>query len=106
MKSYFLQAVLLGAVVSVTASADATAGKALYATKCLACHGATGEAKESMAKMLKVTIPALGSKEVQAKSDADLKKVVTAGQGKMKPVTGLADGQVADVLAFVRTLKK
>jgi hypothetical protein len=39
-------------------------------------------------------------------SDADLKKVITAGSGKMKPVAGLMPAQVDDVVAFVRTLKK
>ena len=106
MKSYFLQAVLLGAVATVAASADAAAGKATYTAKCQTCHGADGVAKESMSKMLKVTIAPLGSKEVQAKSDADLKKVITTGQGKMKPIAGLADAQVTDVVAYVRTLKK
>jgi hypothetical protein len=56
--------------------------------------------------MFSVTLPALGSKEVQGKSDADLKKVITEGHGKMKPVSGLDEKQVADVVAFVRTLKE
>ena len=42
---------------------------------------------------------------MQGKSDADLKKVVTVGYEKMKPVKGLADKDVANVIAFVRTLK-
>jgi hypothetical protein len=58
-----------------------------------------------MAKMLKVEMRALGSKEVQAQSDVDLKKVITQGKGKMKGVSGLSDKQVDDVVAFVRTLK-
>jgi hypothetical protein len=48
----------------------------------------------------------LGSKDVQSKSDAELKKIITEGNGKMKPVGGLDDKQVADVIAFVRTLKE
>ncbi len=48
---------------------------------------------------------ALGSKEVQAKSDADLKKIITQGTGKMKPVASVTGKQVDDVVAFVRTLK-
>ena len=42
--------------------------------------------------------------EVQAKSDADLKKVITAGSGKMKPAKGLTDADVANVVAYLRTL--
>ena len=55
--------------------------------------------------MLKVTMRNLSSKEVQAKSDAELTKVITAGQGKMKPVTGLSEAKAADVVAYLRTLK-
>jgi mono/diheme cytochrome c family protein len=48
---------------------------------------------------------ALGSAEVQAKSDADLKKDIVAGNGKMKAVA-ISDAQATDVVAFIRTLKK
>ncbi len=48
----------------------------------------------------------LGRVEIQAKSNADLKKVITDGHGKMKPVGGLDEKQVTDVVAFVRTLKE
>ncbi len=85
---------------------DAAKGKAVYAKRCGTCHGPEGEPKEAVAKMMKVEIPHIGSKEVQAKSDDDLKKVVTAGQGKMKAVTGLSDADVADLIAFMRTLAK
>ncbi len=85
---------------------DAAKGKAVYAKRCGTCHGPAGEPKAAVAKMMKVEIPHIGSKEVQAKSDDDLKKVVTAGQGKMKAVTGLSDADVADLVAFMRTLAK
>ena len=44
---------------------------------------------------------ALGSKEVQAKKDADLKKDIVEGNGKMKPVK-LTDEETANVIAFLR----
>jgi mono/diheme cytochrome c family protein len=88
------------------AYAGAPEGKPIFAAKCQACHGPNGEGKPAIAKMFNVTMPALGSKEVQSLSDADLKKVVTEGQGKMKAVGGLDDKQVADVIAFLRTLKQ
>jgi mono/diheme cytochrome c family protein len=84
---------------------DATKGKAIYTGKCAACHGAAGEGKDAIAKMFKVEMKHLGSKEEQAKSDADLKKVIAEGSGKMKPVK-LTEAETADVIAFVRTLKK
>lgn len=89
----------------VPAFAGATEGKEVYDKACKGCHGATGQGNPGLAKMMKVEMKALGSKEVQAKSDADLKKIITQGTGKMKPVASVAGKQVDDVIAFVRTLK-
>lgn len=85
---------------------DATEGKTAYNKKCVTCHGKEGEGKAAMAKMLKVEMKHLGSKEVQAKSDADLTKNIVEGVGKMKPVKGLSDADVANVVAYLRTLKE
>ncbi len=56
--------------------------------------------------MYNITMPNLASKETQAKSDADLKKAITAGQGKMKPVAGVTDKQAGDIVAYIKTLKQ
>ena len=93
------------AFLAGTAFAGAAEGKALFATKCQACHGPNGEGKDAIAKMLKATMSPLASKKVQEKSDADLKKIITAGEGKMKPVAGLTAPQVDDIVAHLRTLK-
>lgn len=87
------------------AFAGAPEGKAVFEAKCQPCHGPKGEGKAAIAKMYKVEMHPLGSKEIQAKTDEDFKKLVTGGQGKMKPVNGLSDKQIEDVIAFVRTLK-
>jgi len=65
-----------------------------------------GEAKENVAKTLKVEMHSLGSKDVQAKSDAELKKDILEGTGKMKPVTGIDAKAADDIVAYLRTLKK
>ncbi len=104
-----LGSVLLLAIAIPLLSAgkgDATAGKEVYMKRCATCHGPAGEGKEAIAKMLKVELHHLGSKEVQAKSDADLRKIITQGTGKMKPVTGLSDAEIANLIAYVRTLAK
>jgi mono/diheme cytochrome c family protein len=99
-------AIVIAVPVVVNAKGDATAGKAVYAKRCAACHGPNGEGKESIEKMFKVEMHALGSKTVQALSDADLRKVMLEGKGKMKPVKELGDADVANVIAFIRSLSK
>jgi len=74
-------------------------GKTLYEAKCKGCHKADGSVMAAM------KMRALGSAEVQAKADGDLKKDITAGNGKMKAVA-VTDAQAADVVAYIRTLKK
>jgi len=105
-----MKIILIGTITLIAsftlASAGAPEGKTLFASKCQACHGPNGEGKPAIAKMFNVTMRALGSKETQAKSDADIHKIVTGGQGKMKPVSGLTGQQVDDIVAFVRTLKQ
>ncbi len=96
----------MGASFARAQGGDAKAGKPVFEKQCAACHAADGSPKEAVAKMLKVEIPHLGSADVQGKSDADIKKVITEGYQKMKPVKGLADKDVANVIAYVRTLKK
>ena len=86
--------------------ADAKAGQAIFDKSCKSCHGADGTPNAAVAKMLKVDIRDLKSPEVQAKSDADLKSVITGGQGKMKPVSAVTGADADNLVAYVRTLKK
>lgn len=88
------------------ASGSAQAGKAVFEKSCKTCHGADGRGNPAIAKMMKVTMRGLDSKEVQSKGDAELKKDIVGGTGRMKPVKGLSDNQLADVVAFVRSLAK
>ena len=98
--------VLIASAGLALAAGDAAAGKALYDKSCKSCHGADGTANPNIAKMMKVEIKDLGSADVQARSDADLKKVVTEGQGKMKPIKSVAGKDLDNVIAHVRSLKK
>jgi len=86
-------------------AADAQS-QAAFTKGCKACHGAQGEGNPAIAKMMNVTLPNLGSKEIQAKSDADIKKIVQEGKGKMKPVKTLSPAEIDSAIAFVRTLAK
>ena len=105
-----LIAMILMAVVVVYATpmfaADAAAGKDVYTKKCASCHGAAGEGKDSVAKLFKVELKPLTSKEVQSMSDADLKKTVLEGAGKMKPIKDVDAKGADDIIAYLRTLAK
>jgi len=105
MRRRILNCTLFLAVSIVPALAGPSEGKEVFDKSCKACHGADGQGNPGMAKMLKVEMRALGSKEVQAQSDADLKKIITQGKGKMKAPPNLSAKQVDDVVAFLRTLK-
>ena len=94
-----------GSNAALAQQADARAGQAVYTKSCVSCHAADGAPKEAIAKMLQVEMRHLGSKEVQAKTDVELRKDSVEGIGKMKAVKGLDDKQVADLIAFLRTLK-
>ncbi len=98
---------LLAAATAVSIeAADLKNGQATYNTKCKSCHGADGTPNPSIAKMFKVEMRPLGSAEVQAESDDQIKKVITDGQGKMRPVKTITGSTLDDVVAYVRSLKK
>ncbi|MDX2179040.1 MAG: c-type cytochrome [Bryobacteraceae bacterium] len=88
------------------AAGDAKAGADPYAKACKSCHGADGAPNPAVAKMMKVEMRHLGDPAVQALTDAKWEEAITKGWGKMKPVKGVTANQVADVIAFCRTLKK
>ena len=90
----------------LAAGGDAQAGKAVFNTKCKTCHGADGKGNAAIAKVMKVELPDMTSQEFQSRTDDELKKQITEGGGKMKPVTGLTDQQITDVIAFVRSFAK
>lgn len=103
---YFLAgtAVLLFAT-ALPMNADVATGKAAFDKTCKSCHGADGKGNAAIAKMMKAELRHLGSKEVQAKTDAALSKDTTEGTGKMKGIKSLAASDVKSVIEFVRTLK-
>jgi cytochrome c len=88
------------------AAGDAVAGKDAYMKKCASCHGPDGLGKDQIAQMMKIKFTPLGAKEVQAKSDADLKKISIEGGGKMKAVKDVDDKMAEDIVAFLRTFAK
>jgi mono/diheme cytochrome c family protein len=87
-------------------AADVKAGQVAFNTSCKSCHGADGTPNPAMAKAMKVEIKDLKSPEVQSRSDADLTKVITDGQGKMHAIASVTPAAADNVVAYIRTLKK
>jgi mono/diheme cytochrome c family protein len=56
-----------------------------------------------MAKMM--GIKAVSDPSMKALSAADMTAAVKNGKGKMKPVAGLTDAQIKDVVTYFRSLK-
>jgi len=101
-----IAALMMPAVVLAAGKGDAEAGHAVFKAHCQMCHGPEGHGNAALAKMMKTTIPDLGSKQVQALTDAQMREVIEKGKGKMTAVKGLTSAQIDDVIAFVRTLAK
>jgi mono/diheme cytochrome c family protein len=89
-----------GTLLPPATAASAKDGEAVYTAKCKSCHGADGSGNPAIAKMMNVTMKPLGSE-----TDAEIKTAVTAGIGKMKPVTTVAGADFDNVVAYVHTLK-
>jgi mono/diheme cytochrome c family protein len=108
-----LMTVLLGgctltlAATSYAWSAEAKAGKATYDKLCASCHGADGKGNPAMIKAMGEKGLNIATKDVQAKKDDELLKIIVEGVGKM-PASGknLNKQEQKDVLLHMRSLAK
>jgi len=101
----------LGAICFVSAlsfaAADPTvaAGENLFKSHCVLCHGTDATGNTTMGKQLKARN--LHSSVVQKKSDAELKHIITDGEGNMPPFSAqLTSAQIDELVAYVRQLGK
>ena len=89
-------------------------GRVAYERTCSKCHGPTGKGDKGADKFFNITIPRLSSAEVQSKSDAELREIITKGTSQMPPVEidesgfrhRLPPQSVDAVITYVRTLKR
>jgi mono/diheme cytochrome c family protein len=94
------------AIVVCIASAVSFAqskGDATYKTKCASCHGTTGTPSAGMAKMM--GIKAASDPAIQALTVDQMSAAIKDGTGKMKPIAGLTDAQIKEVVTYYRGLK-
>ena len=106
MRTILTSVILVGLSALAASAADANAGQSVYDRACKSCHGADGTPNPAIAKMMKVEIQDLKSTEVQAMTNDDIKKVITGGKGKMRPITSVSGASLDDVAAYIHTLKK
>ena len=106
MQKILATCTLVALYATAALAANAKAGQGIYDKSCKSCHGADGTPNAAVAKMMKVEMKDLKSSEVQALGDDDMKKIITEGEGKMKPVKTVSGPALEDVIAYVRSLKK
>lgn len=120
-----LAALAIGNVIPNAAfAADAAAGKAKFLSLCVSCHGESGKGDGPTGKALAAAgQPAprdftIGEfvldtdKDGKTGTDADLINVITkgamvyGGSPLMAPIQGLSDDDLANLIAFIRSLKQ
>lgn len=102
------------------AAGDPAAGKTLYTTNCASCHGDSGKGDGPVGSVLNPPPRDFtqGGFKFDANGDGtpgedeDLKMVITKGAGAfggsplMAPWPTLSDTDIANVVAYIRTLKE
>ncbi len=83
----------------------ADSGADTYKTKCAACHGANGAGDTMIGRNL--NLRALGSADVQKKSDDELFTIISKGKDRMPRFDRkLSKDQIRDVVRYIRALRK
>jgi len=101
-------------VAMVSGTEPKLSGKEVYQRTCVRCHGPHGTGNPAADKFFQVPIPRLNSAQIQAKSDQELKDIITQGKRNMDPVRMgqgqmqhlLDPGSVGAVINYLRTFKQ
>ncbi|MCH7600558.1 MAG: cytochrome c [Myxococcales bacterium] len=116
----FLTAAIAILVPAAASAGDAAAGKTIFDINCTTCHGMLGKGDGVLSAALNPKPRDLSSGEFKfdtdgdgkAGTDVDLKNVITqgamafGGSPLMAPWPALADSDIANVIAYIRTLSK
>jgi mono/diheme cytochrome c family protein len=104
MKKMTRSLLMLTAALSLAGTlAFADSGEATYKAKCATCHGSTGTPNPGIAKMMGVK--PVSDPSMKSLTAAEITAAIKNGKGKMKPIAGLTDGQIKDVVTYFKTLK-
>ena len=124
LRTLIISAALAGfaalAATTATAAGDVAAGKALYDTNCMSCHGLTGKGDGPVGAVLTPRPRDFSTAEFKFDtnsdgtpgSDDDLQAVIQKGAGAfggsplMAPWPSLSDDEIANLIAFIRSLKQ
>lgn len=101
-------------IAVVSSGAPGLSGKAVFDGTCVRCHGPNGKGNPAADKFFQTPVPRLDSAYVQAKSDEELRDIISHGRRKMDPVRmgqatvqHLLDPESVDaVIGYVRTFKQ
>lgn len=121
LRTLILAAVIaLFAASTATAAGDAAAGKTLYDTNCMSCHGMTGKGDGPVGAVLTPRPRDFSQGEFKFDTnedgtpgtDADLRAVIKQGAGAfggsmlMAPWPSLSDSDLDNLIAYIRSLKE
>lgn len=93
-------------VLPALGAGDAAKGKELYMKRCRTCHAEDGAGTPAMQKKFGPKLLPLAGKEVQAMKDAEIAKKFSDTVNHKALVKTLQPGDLDNVIAFIRTLKK
>ena len=91
------------------AGGDPAKGKAVFEKSCAACHGQLGKGDGPTGAMLTPKPADLTGAATVKKSDADLRTIIEKGKPPSAMIGWkgqLSDGEIENVLAYVRSLGK
>jgi mono/diheme cytochrome c family protein len=95
----------LSFLLALSTYAVAATGAETYKAHCSPCHGAKGNGDTMLGRNL--DLRPLGSDEVQNKSDEELFAIIRKGRNRMPAFDRrLSKDQTADVVKYIRSLKK